>query len=62
MYGTERDVNGALGYNTSNNEVNVDELRIEFPGTGETTNRQQLNSNKKIMLDLAGESNKQSVI
>jgi len=51
-----------VGYSTSNNEVNLDDLRIEFPGTGETTNRQQINSNKKMIIDLTGETNKQSVI
>jgi hypothetical protein len=51
--GTERDVN-AIGYSTSNNDVNIDDLRIEFPGTGETTNRQQMiNSSKKMVIDLS---------
>ncbi len=39
VFGTERDQNG-VGYSTSNNEANADDVKLEFPGTGETTNRQ----------------------
>ena len=39
VFGTERDQTG-VGYSTYNNDVNADDVKLEFPGTGETTNRQ----------------------
>lgn len=36
--------------------MNVDDLKIEFPGTGETTNRQNMNTSKKMVIDLSADN------